>query len=281
MARDYLEHWLAIYRIASVWTHRLRDARRLQVRLAGHQRGNRAGVTASLVGVVGQPERHQQRPQISVAQTQFAEVARVAADFLGGVRRVVDQDVLRRDHHVDRVAKSAHVELAALIKKLEYVDRRQVAGRVVQVHVLAARIGGVDAARVGAGVPIVDGSVELHPGIAAGVRRLRDHPHQVARLVSRVGPAVLDEVGSPFAVCGHRAHELVRYPHRIVGVLEKHRAVGGPIERGVVAGVDQRPRLVLLLLFAFDEELDVGMVDVEHHHLGRTPGLAARLDYAR
>ena len=85
----------------------------------------------------------------------------------------------------------------------------------------------------------------------------------------------------PFAVLGHRAHELVGRAHRVVGVLKEHRAVGRTVERGVVAGVDQRPRLALLLLLALDEKFDVGMVGVEHHHLGRAPGLAARLDHAR
>ena len=187
MALDDLEHRLAIDRVAAERPHRLRDARRLQVGLAGHQRRDRAGVVASLVGIVRHPERHQQRAQVGVAQAQFAEVVRVAADLLGRIRRVVDQDILRRDHHVDRVAKRAHVELAALVEELEQVERGQIAGRVVQMHVLAARIGGVDPPRVRAGVPVVDRGVELHPGIAAGVRRLRDHPHQVARVVGAVG----------------------------------------------------------------------------------------------
>ena len=74
--------------------------------------------------------------------------------------------------------------------------------------------------------------------------------------------------------------KLVGGAHGIVRVLEKYRAVSGPVERGVVARLDQRPRLALLFDFALDEIDDVGMVGVEHHHLGRAPRLAARLDHA-
>src|SRR3546814_9994603 len=48
------------------------------------------------------------------------------------------------------------------------VQRGQVAGRVVEEHVLRAGIGAVDAAGGGAGVPLVDGGVVLHAGIGAG-----------------------------------------------------------------------------------------------------------------
>src|ERR1051325_11720618 len=43
------------------------------------------------------------------------------------------------------------------------------------------------------------------------------------------------------------ARESVARAHGVVGVREEDRAVGGPVERGVVAGGDERPRLALLL----------------------------------
>ena len=49
----------------------------------------------------------------------------------------------------------------------------------------------------------------------------------------------------------------------------------------VVAGVDQRVRLLLFFGLAPDELLDVRVVGVEDHHLGRAAGLAAGLDDAR
>ena len=75
------------------------------------------------------------------------------------------------------------VELAVLPDELHQVDRRQVARRVVEEHVLGARIARVDAIGVRAGVPLVDRRVELHARVAADVRALGDQPHQVARLV--------------------------------------------------------------------------------------------------
>ena len=75
------------------------------------------------------------------------------------------------------------VELAVVLDELHQVDRRQVAGRVVQEHVLRARVAGVDASRVRAGVPLVDGGVELHAGIAAHPGAFGDRAHQVAGLV--------------------------------------------------------------------------------------------------
>ena len=87
--------------------------------------------------------------------------------------------------------------------------------------------------------------------------------------------------GPPVAVVGHRFHELVRDAHGIVGVLEEDGAVGFAIERRIVAGVDQRVRLLLFLGLAPDETLDVRMIGVEDHHLRRAPRLAAGLDHAR
>ena len=181
---DDLEHRIAVGRVTLIGTHRLCDSRRLQIGLAGHQGRYRAGIAASHVGVIGHPERHQHRAEIRVAQAEFAEAVSVLADFGGGIRGVIDQDILRGDHHVDGVAKGLDVELAAIVEKLEQVERRQVAGRVVQMHVLAARVRGVDPAAVGAGMPGVDGGIELHPGVAAAPGRFGDHPQQVARMIS-------------------------------------------------------------------------------------------------
>src|ERR1700709_70392 len=54
-----------------------------------------------------------------------------------------------------------------------------------------------------------------------------------------------------------------------------------PAERRVEAGVAPRLGLLLLVGLAPDEVLDVRMVDVEHDHLRRPPGLTAGLDRPR
>src|SRR5206468_6752987 len=109
--------------------------------------------------------------------------------------------------------------------------------------------------------------------------RLGDQAEEVARRARLGDRAVGDVARAPRAALERGAHEVVGHAYRVVGVLEEDRAVGGPVERGVVAGGDERPRLALLLRLAADEVDDVGVVGVEHDHLGRAPGLAARLDH--
>ena len=130
----------------------------------------------------------------------------------------------------------------------------------------------------GRGVPLVDGAVELHPRVGAGPGGLGDGPPQVARLDGAHHPSVGAGGEAPVGVVEHGLHELVADPHRVVGVLAGDGLVGLAVEVGGVAGGDERPDLVLLLLLPVDELLDVGMVDVEDDHLGGAPGGAARLD---
>jgi hypothetical protein len=67
----------------------------------------------------------------------------------------------------------------------------------------------------------------------------------------------------------------------VVGVLVEDRRVRLAVEAAVVAGVDQRPGLLLFVRLRGDELLDVGVVDVEDDNLGRAAGFATRLDRAR
>ena len=165
--------------------------------------------------------------------------------------------------------------------ELHQVEAGQVAGRVVQEHVLRAGIRRVDARRVLAGVPVVDGGVELHAGIAAEPGGFGDLAHDVARLVGLHRLVALHRIGGELAVGLIGAHELVADAHRVVGVLEEDRRVGlGIRTRAVVAGLDQREGLGFFLGLALDEVHDVRMVHIEDHHLGRAPRLAAGLDHA-
>ena len=73
-------------------------------------------------------------------EAELAERARVAADLLGRIARRADDDLLREEHDVDRVREALDVEGPVGAAELHQVQRRQVARRVVDVHVLAARI---------------------------------------------------------------------------------------------------------------------------------------------
>ena len=231
--------------------------------------------------VVGQTQGHEQRAQVGVAEAQRTVVVRVLRDGLGGIAGVVDQDLHGGDDHGDRVPVGGNVEAARRGDELHQVEAGQVAGRVVEEHVLRAGIGRVDARRVLAGVPLVDGGVELHAGIAAEPGGLGDLAHDVARLVGLYRLVALDGVGGEVAVALVGAHELVADADGVVGVLEEDGGIGLGIGAGaVVAGLDQREGLGFFLGLALDEVHDVGMVDVEDDHLGRAARLAAGLDDA-
>ena len=136
----------------------------------------------------------------------------------------------------------------------------------------------MDPVRGRRGVPLVDGRVVLDARVAAQVRGLGHLVEQVAGLVG-VHDLVRgdDRVGRPLPVVDDGLHERIGHADRVVGVLEEDRAVGLAGEAGVVAGLDQRPGLLLLVRLRIDELDDVRMAGIEDDHLGRATGLAARL----
>ncbi len=104
-----------------------------------------AGEIAALVAVIRKTERHQHGAEVRVAKAERAEVMGVLRDSLRGVAGVIDNDFLREDHGVDGVTEGFHIEGAVGTDKLHEVQRRQVAGRIVEEHVFRARIGRVNA----------------------------------------------------------------------------------------------------------------------------------------
>ena len=223
------------------------DQRRLAVGAAGHQRRDRGGDVAARVGVVGEAVRHQQRAEVGVAEAELAEAVGVLGDLLGRVAGEADDDLLGEEDDVDRVLEVLDVEAAVLAAELHQVERGEVAGRVVDVHVLAARVGGVDPARLGAGVPAVDDRVVLDAGVGAGPGGLGDLVHQVARgqRLGRLAACAGEQV--PVLAGLDRLHEVVGDPHRVVGVLVLDRGEAVAVDRHVEAGVAQRPGLLLLV----------------------------------
>ena len=207
-----------------------------------------------------------------------------------GHRRVVgvtDQDLLGGEHHLDGVAEAVYVETSDTRRLVvggpeegQQVQAGQIAGRVIQVDILGARVAGRDPAGVGRGVPAVDGGIELDAGIGALPRRLGHLPEEAA------GPYRFDDraVGNcpeiPVAVGLDGPHELVGDPDRVVGVLVHDGVAVGAVEADVETGLGQYPHLALLTGLAPDEVPDVGMVGVEDHHLGRPSGLASALNGA-
>ena len=116
-------------------------------------------------------------------------------------------------------------------------------------------------------MPIVDGVVVLNSGIRACPSSLRHGPeeplgahrlHNVA-VGTSPQPKVLVRLQCP--------HELIGDSHRVVGVLVLNRRDVFSTEVHVVSRVAQNPDLVLFSDLGLDELFDVGVIDVEHHHL--------------
>ena len=202
----------------------------------------------------------------------------VSLDLRRWVACVVDDDLLGGDHDVDGTPIGLDVELPVWTAKAEQVEGGEVARAVVEEHELTARIARIDATRVGARVPVVDGRVKLHPRVTADVCGFGDLLHQVTSPVGVSHLAAQYVAGLPFAVLLNGLHEGIRDANGVIGVLEEHGSVRLAVETAVVARVDQGPGLFLFACLGFDELHDVGMVDVQNDHLGRAPGLAAGFD---
>ena len=86
-----------------------------------------------------------------------------------------------------------------------------------------------------------------------------------------------DGLGPPFPAIDRGLHEFVGDADGKVLVLELDAAIGLPVERPVVALVDQGPGLFLLQGLAVDELFDVPVPVTDGIHLGGAAGLAARL----
>src|SRR5271169_5709652 len=280
MHADYVNHSFAIARIAAERTHAFGDARGLGVGFAGHQRGDGAAEIATAVGIVRKRERHQQRTQVGVTDAQRTVVVRIARDFFRGIAGVVHQNFLRGDGDVHGVGEGVRVELAVGAQVLHQVERSQVASRIVQEHVLRARIGRVDAVGGFAGVPAVHGSVVLHAGIAAAPRGIRHFAQQVSRAELFARFAVVNVASPPTAVFLYCPHEIVGDAHGVIGVLKEDGGVSLAVNRGIVTLFDQHVVFALFLGLGLDELHDVRMFDVEDDHFGGAARLATALDDA-
>ena len=162
----------------------------------------------------------------------------VFLDGGGGVACVADENLLGADHDLDCVFEGFNVELAVNRSELHEVQRGEVAGGVVEKHVLRTGVGRVDPIRVRTRVPLVDYGVELDSRIAADVGGLGHFSDQVPGLVEVRYLVVCDVPGLPLLVFRYCVHELVGYSDAVVSVLEEDRAVCFAINGSVVACVD-------------------------------------------
>ena len=167
----------------------------------------------------------------------------------------------------------------AVGSELQKIQAGEVAGGIVEEHVLAARIRGIDSRGVLRGVPAIGGGVVLHAGIAAVPGGFGNFLQKIFGFVSLHNAAVLHFFGGEIGVADYGVHEVVGDADGVVGVLEEDGRIGVGIGmRAVVALRDQRVSFGFFFLFALDELDDVGMVDVEDDHLGGAASFASGLD---
>ena len=193
----------------------------------------------------------------------------------GGIAGVVDEDFLRGDEDAHGGLEALDVEGAVGLLELHQVERGEIAGGVVEEEIFGAGIGRVLPVGALAGVPAVDGVVELHAGIAADPGALGDLAQEVLGALLFARLAVADGLRPEFLVLDRRVHELVAGADGEVFVLVHDRAVGFAVVGAVVALLDERPGFPLLLLLGEDEFLDVGVLVLERVHLRGATGLAA------
>ncbi len=183
MVADDAQHVLAVRLIAGEGAELARHFGGRRIGHAGHDRGERAADRARFVGVVGDAGRHQQAADIGVAQAERAVAVESTAISFDGNCAIITE--ISSTMVQSRTACSYDVDvelLGRVVTELQQVQRREIARRVVEEHVFRARVRRADRAGRRAGVPVVDGRVELNAGIGACPGGVTDLVPEVLRL---------------------------------------------------------------------------------------------------
>ena len=149
------------------------------------------------------------------------------------------------------------------------------------MDILATRITSLDPARVWSGVPLVDRRVVLDAGVGALPRRGRDLSEQFTGGHGLEHLAGGDGLELPIGTGFDRLHELVSDPNRVVGVLVLNRERVLAVEIHVEPSVTKCTGLLFFFGLAPHELLNIGVIDIEHHHLRGAAGLTSTLDGSR
>src|SRR5437879_166083 len=112
MLCDYADHRRCVWLIAGVRSHASSHLGGFAIGTARHQRRNCRRISTTLVGVVGQATRHEQRAEVCVPKAKLAERLRILLDFRRWVRGITNSDLLSKEHDINRVLKRLDIELA-------------------------------------------------------------------------------------------------------------------------------------------------------------------------
>ena len=234
MVAHHAQHGVGIGRIAREGAEFGRHLGRGRVAHARHDGRERAADGAAFVRIIGDAGRHQQAADVGVAEPERAVAVGELGDLLRRELRHQHRDLEHHGPQPHGMLVGRRVDaLGRGILELQQVQRRQIAGRVVEEHVFGARVRGDDRPRDRAGVPVVDGGVVLQPGIGRGPGRVADLLPQIAGLDGLGRLAVEPARQRPVAVLLDGAQEVIRHAHGIVGVLARDREVGLRIPIGV------------------------------------------------
>ena len=160
-----------------------------------------------------------------------------------------------------------------------------------------AGIGGVDSSGIRAGMPLIDGIVELHAWISAAPGGKGDLFPKVAGL-ERLGDMLGAPEGQiPVAILLDEVEELVGDAHGVVGILPRYGVIGFAIEIIIKLELQTLGQELLIARQRFEalghgghfqlfanlpvyKLFDIGVIEVEADHLGRPTRGATRLDSA-
>ena len=104
-----------------------------------------------------------------------------SAISLVGIAGVIDEDFLGGDVDAHRRLESLDIKRAVGPLELHQVQRGEIAGGVVEEDIFASTDWCVDRLGAFAGVPLLDGAIELHARVAADPGAFGDLVEQCAR----------------------------------------------------------------------------------------------------
>ena len=186
-----------------------------------------------------------------------------------------------REDNLNRRLVGIDVEASIGTKELHEVHAGEVAGGVVDVHVLGARVRSIDAVSIRRRVPLVNGRVELQTRVRTLPSSARNLAPDVASFHRAKWRAIGASVEVPICVVEDGLHELVRDAHRVVGVLVLDGVNVCTVKVHVETIVTKNASLLFFLGLAPDEFFNVRVINVQDDHLRGATSLATRLDGAR
>ena len=259
MVAHHPQHVVAILREAGEGAKLLGHLGRGGIGHARHDGRDGAADGAALMAVIGNAGGHEQAADIGEAQAECAELVGQSGDFLRRELRHHHRDFQHDGPQTYGMLEARDVEGTGLdIAEAQQVQRSQVAGRIVEEHVFRAGVRRPDLARGRAGVPVVDGRMELDAGIGRGPGGIADLVPEFPCLEG-LGHLAIEARGEvPVAIGLDGAQEFVGDAHRIVGVLAGNGAIGLAVPVGVV-GIEGD------LGIALARELDDALDEVVGH----------------